>query len=117
MAQGEILSALGLEWRSVEFVGEHTWLEVRVSGEWEIFDATTNVWISRGIEGLQAGEPREFRGFYTPMLDSTRPDARLHIEEGYNMQRLRARMPLLGINYMPPGELMISSPQNAGIAT
>jgi hypothetical protein len=109
-AQSHIVTALGVEWRSVEFVGEHAWIEVRVNGEWELFDATTNVWINRGIEALMAGEAREFREFYTPMLDAARPDARLHIEEGYNMQRLRQRMPLLGIQYMPPGEMRISYP-------
>mgnify|MGYP005845717587 CR=1 FL=1 len=109
-AQSHIVTALGVEWRSVEFVAEHAWIEVRVDGEWELFDATTNVWINRGIEALLAGEEREHRGFYTPMLDAARPDARLHIEEGYNMQRLRQRMPLLGIQYMPPGEMRIGYP-------
>lgn len=110
LAQREIAAALGVEYRSVEFVGEHAWLEVKVDGEWEIFDATTNIWISKGIEPLLAGEAREYRGFYTPMLDANRPDARLHIEEGFNMQRLRDRMPLLGINFVPPGELIINPP-------
>jgi hypothetical protein len=112
-AQSHIVTALGVEWRSVEFVAEHAWIEVRVDGEWELFDATTNIWINRGIEALLAGEEREFREFYTPMLDVARPDARLHIEEGYNMQRLRQRMPLLGIQYMPPGEMRIGYPESA----
>jgi hypothetical protein len=52
--------------------------------------------------------PRTYRQFYTPLLDINRPDARYHIAEGYDMQRLRQRMPTIGIVYMPPGELKVS---------
>jgi hypothetical protein len=106
-AQYRLAQALGLTVRSVEFVGEHAWVEVSVDGNWEIFDATTNVWISRPIEALLAGEAREFRALYTPMLDIQRPEARLHLAEGYNMPRLRQRMPTLGLSYQPPGDLII----------
>lgn len=106
--QQQIAIALGLTTRTIEFVGEHAWLEVYVDDHWELFDATTNTWINRtGLELLE-GVVRQYRYFYTPMLDINRPDARLHLLEGYNMPRLRERMPLMGITYFPPGELAVS---------
>jgi len=106
-AQAQIGRALGLPVRVIEFVGEHAWVEVQIDDQWEIFDATTNVWLSRGVTDLLAGGAREYRTFYTPMLDIDRPDARLHLAEGYDMLRLRRRMPMIGIDYNPPGELKI----------
>lgn len=105
--QAQIATALGLTYRVVEFVGEHAWLEVLVNGEWEVFDSTTNVWLSRNVMDLLAAEPREYRLFYTPMLDIDQIDAREHIALGYNMQRLRSRMPAVGVSYHPPGELRV----------
>jgi len=109
-AEARIASALGLTWRGVEFVGEHAWLEVLVDGQWEVFDATTNTWLSKDVDQLMQGEARQYRQFYSPMLDVNRDDARLHMAEGYDMQRLRQRMPTVGIIYMPPGELKVSDP-------
>jgi hypothetical protein len=106
--QFHIAGALGLTWRTVEFVGEHAWLEIYVDDHWEAFDATTNTWLSRGVDELMQGMPRQYRQFYSPMLDATRPDARLHMAEGYNMQKLRQQMPGVGITYMPPGQLNVS---------
>jgi hypothetical protein len=57
---------------------------------------------------LLADEPREYRGFYTPLLDIARLEARLHLTAGYDMQRLRARMPGVGVFYDPPGELRVA---------
>lgn len=107
-AQLQIADSLGLTWRTVEFVGEHAWLEILVDGQWEIFDATTNTWLSRGVDELMQAMPRTYRQLYTPLLDIDRPDARYHMTEGYDMQRLRQRMPTVGILYMPPGELKVS---------
>lgn len=106
--QHQIAETLGLTWRTIEFVGEHAWVEIYVDDHWELFDATTNVWLSHSGLDLLQGAEREYRGFYTPMLDINRPDARLHIDEGYNMQTLRRRMPTMGIQYMPPGEMRVS---------
>ncbi len=108
-AQMHIAHALGLTYRTVEFVGEHAWLEVYVDDHWEAFDATTNTWLSHGVDELMQGAPREYRQFYTPMLDANRPDARWHMAEGYDMQRLRQRMPGVGITYMPPGQLKLGT--------
>lgn len=107
-AQVHIADALGLTYRFTEFLGEHAWTEIQIDGHWEIFDATTNTWLSSGVDELMLGAPRNYRQFYTPLLDMNRPDARYHIAEGYDMQRLRQRMPTLGIIYMPPGELFVS---------
>jgi len=108
-AQMQIADALGLTWRTVEFVGEHAWLEIKVDGQWETFDATTNTWLSLGEDELMKGMARTYRQFYTPMLDINRPDARLHMAEGYDMQRLRQWMPGVGITYMPPGQLKLAA--------
>lgn len=108
-AQQEIATGLGLTWRFVELTsGWHGWIEVDVDGQWEIFDATVNVWINRSGFELIDGAVREYRYFYTPLLDIDQPDARLHLNEGYNMQNLRDWMPGLGLFYNPPGELFIS---------
>jgi hypothetical protein len=80
--QTQIALALGLTIRTIEFIGEHAWMEVYIDDHWELFDATTNNWIN--------------------------PEARLHLQEGYNMQLLRQRMPLMGISYFPPGERIVS---------
>lgn len=108
-AQMQIADALGLTWRTVEFVGEHAWLEIKVDGNWEVFDGTTNTWLSIGVDQLMQGLPREYRQFYTPLLDPNRPDARWHMAEGYNMQALRQKMPGVGITYMPPGQLKLAA--------
>jgi hypothetical protein len=109
IAQSEIAEALGLTWRMLELTsGWHGWIEILVDGEWEIFDSTVNVWISHSAFDLVKGAVREYRYFYTPLLDIDRPDARLHLAEGYNMVNLRDWMPGLGLFYNPPGELYIS---------
>lgn len=108
--QTRIAGALGLTYRVIEYVGEHAWLEVYVDDHWELFDATTNTWINQSGLDLIDRVEREYRYFYTPMLDRDRPDARLHIEEGYNMPALRRLMPLMGIEYHPGGELRVSDP-------
>jgi hypothetical protein len=51
---------------------------------------------------------REYRSFYTPLLDINRPGARLHLSEGYNMQQFRIDLPGLGLFYNPPGEIVVS---------
>lgn len=107
-AQIQIATALGLSWQTVEFPGDHTWLEILVDGQWEIFDATTNVWLNHGVQELMQGLPRQYRNFYSPVFDINRPDARLHLAEGYNLPKLRDRMTTLGVAYMPYGELTIS---------
>lgn len=108
--QNHIALALGLTIRTIEFVGEHAWEEVWVDDHWELFDATTNTWMSRTSLELLQGLEREYRYFYTPMLDINHPEARLHLAEGYDMPRLRSRMPLMGIVYFPPGERHVSDP-------
>lgn len=105
VAQTHIAQELGLTWRMFELTsGWHGWVEILVDGQWEIFDATTNQWISRSGLELLEGTPREYRSFYTPLLDMDRPDARLHLAEGYNMEAFRVDLPGLGLFYNPPGE-------------
>lgn len=109
VAQAEIAQALGLEWQLLELSsGWHGWLEVMVDGQWEIFDSTVNVWINKSSDQLVQGAERQYRSFYTPLLDIDRPDARLHLNEGYNMQALRVNMPGFGLFYNPPGEIGVS---------
>jgi hypothetical protein len=110
-AQIHIAQALGLTIRVIEFAGEHAWLEAWIDDGWEIFDATTNTRLSGGVEDMLAGMPREYQHYYTPLLDINHPEARLHFAEGYDMQRLRNRMPALGVTYFPPGEMIIGEAQ------
>lgn len=107
-AQMRLARALGLMLRLVDFSGEHVWLEIQVDAQWELFDATTNVWINKGVTELMQGAPRQFRTFYSPVFDINRPDARLHLNEGYDIPKLQRRMTTLGVAYMPYGVLTIS---------
>ncbi len=109
IAQAHIAQALGLTWRMWELTsGWHGWVEILVDGQWEMFDATTNQWISRAGVDLLQQVPREYRAFYTPLLDADRPDARWHLEEGFNMPAFRVQLPGLGLFYNPPGEPFLS---------
>lgn len=109
IAQARIAEGLGLTWRMWELTsGWHGWVEIYVDDHWEIFDATTNNWINKSAEELLNGEPRQYRAFYTPLLDINRPDARFHLDEGYNMQRFRTDFVGLGLFYNPPGEPFLS---------
>lgn len=108
VVQHEILSAMNIPWRMIGLDnGWHGWIEVPVNDQWEVFDATVNVWISRSGYEMDAGMAREYRYFYTPLLDIDRPDARLHLSEGYNMHNLRSWMPGMGLFYIPPAELFL----------
>lgn len=108
IAQQAIVEELGLTWRLLSLTsGWHGWIEVLVDGQWEVFDSTVNIWISRSGLELVDGVLREYRYFYTPLLDLDRPDARWHENEGYNMHNLRHWMPGLGLFYNPPGELLV----------
>jgi hypothetical protein len=105
--QAQILDAYGLTWRVFTHdIAEHAWVEVKIDGRWEVFDSTVNVWINTDGFSLIAGEPREYRTFYTPMNDIHRPDGREHYYVGpqvgwWNMPRLRMWMPGLGLYYTP----------------
>lgn len=110
VVQADILDGMGIPWRMLGLTnGWHGWIEVPIDGQWEIFDSTINVWINRGGFELETGVVREFRNFYTPLLDINRPDARLHESEGYNMHNLRTWMPGLGLFYIPPAEVYLMS--------
>lgn len=101
--QAQISDAMGLTWRIFTHdIAQHAWVEVKVDGQWEIFDSTVNVWISTDGYSLIEGKPRQWRAFYTPMNDITRLDARMHLLDGWNMPRLRLWMPQLGLTYNPP---------------
>lgn len=109
--QSRLLDAFDLEWRYV-FVssGEHGWIEVLIDGRWEVFDATTNLWIDRSGFELLAGHRRQYRAFYRPWSDRERPDARQYIDgwrEPYEWGPgvLRSRMIGLGISYLSREEL------------
>jgi hypothetical protein len=79
--------------------GTHAFLEVRINGQWELFDPTTNIWIDHSAEELMAGIPRIYRAFYTPVLDITRPDFRNAFT--HSLLELRLLMPRLGLTWQP----------------
>jgi hypothetical protein len=104
--QGVILDAFKLPWRYMAISsGFHGWIEVKINDQWEIFDATANVWIDRPAVDLLAGQPRRYRLFYTPWADAERPDARKYVTpmvepHYYTPGALRSNMPGLGIYFM-----------------
>jgi hypothetical protein len=114
--QQQISEALGLETRNMYFTdGWHGWLEVNINGQWEIFDSTTNTWINRGMSAMLSSEPRQYKFYYTPVLDrSALAVFRAHLQEGprpgyYSTPSLRATMPFFGLDpdveYPPLGIL------------
>ncbi len=103
--QSRILDAFGLPWRFVAISsGFHGWIEVRIDGQWEIFDATANVWIDQSSFELLNGTPRRFRMFYSPWSDAKRDDAQRFVERYephyFTAGALRMNMPGLGVYYM-----------------
>ncbi len=108
--QSRILSAFGLPWRYVAVSsGFHGWIEVKIGDRWEIFDATANLWIDHSAFELVEGQTRQYRLFYTPWSDITRPDARRFVEQyepHYDQAGgLRMNMPGLGIYFLTPSYL------------
>ncbi len=55
--------------------------------------------------------------FTHPCLTSNRPDARLHMSEGYNMEQFRVDLRGLGLYYNPPGEPFLSDRPHSWDAT
>jgi hypothetical protein len=105
-AQAQIYTALGLRWRQVEIdTSWHTLIEAQINGQFEIFDSTANVWTSEPVEALLDGTARQWRAFYTPILDANADDIyRAHIIESdgyYNVIGLRAGLPLWGLYVFP----------------
>ncbi len=97
-----INDALGLESRMIGLDdGWHGLIEVKVGGDWEIFDSTLNEWIDTDVEALLAKKPRKYRTFYTPMTDPRA--SRAFRESGLNspVLRWRAHMPFWGIVKKP----------------
>lgn len=106
-AQSLILDSMGVPWRIISISGgTHTFVEARIGGQWEFFDATINVWASRSAFEMERGVERSIRSFYTPLLDPSyrglvQPDA---LRAG---QELRVMMPLLGIGFYPKAVLFV----------
>ncbi len=108
--QGVISTALGLSWRNVAFEdGAHGWIEVLVDGQWEVFDSTSNLWLSKPAEVLLEGVARTYKAMYTPILDADYPDAYAHYARyngSYNVLALRQNMIGLGITWKPAAKLV-----------
>ncbi len=107
--EAEILSAFGLTWRIIEIGGgTHAFVEVLVDGNWEVFDATTNVWIDTSGFEMERGAERQRRRFYTPLLDL---NPAIPLDDGMRRvgQELRVMIPGLGLFYFPKAPLFVSS--------
>lgn len=100
-----LMRQMGLETRRF-WLETHAWVEAKIDGKWEMFDATTNVWISiSGEECLQKKE-RTYRTYYTPWNDREQPTYRqvvapTTIPLQYTPGALRNHMPGLGIFFYP----------------
>jgi hypothetical protein len=108
--QSRILDGLGLKWQHVIMTsGIHGWIEVKIGNQWEIFDATSNVWINQSGFDLIQGKPRQYRFFYTPWMDFNQPTARqVNLDFGQTAEdqpiygtpgTLRSEMAGLGLYY------------------
>lgn len=109
-AQALLLEHLSVEYRFLEFAdGTHGWVEMRINGHWELFDATTAVWVSEPMETLLQGAAREFRAFYSPITDAARPDYRTLIFDSggdYNVALLRERIACTGLCWQPSAAIV-----------
>jgi hypothetical protein len=102
MAQIEINRAFGLTSRLSSIPEYHGWVEVLIDGEWETFDSTANVWVSRPLESMIEGVERQFRMLYSPSDDGT---------VGWNESRaLRHMTPHWGIFYFSDHPVTKSEP-------
>lgn len=103
LAQATLYTGLGLQWRIVSVDGGwHGYAEVVVDGRYESFDATTNVWVSRSAGELIAGMRRQYRMFYTPILDAHADGVwRVHMQDGWDVLGLRRDLPQWGISVFP----------------
>lgn len=105
-AQSQLYTALGLEWRSILVDGGwHGLIEARIGAAYEVFDSTSNVWVSQPVAALLQGVEREYRAFWTPITDPRTSDVyRQHIIDSggyYNVSELRAGIPLWGLAIFP----------------
>ena len=100
-AEGKILTALGVQWRSIDISGgTHTFVEANIDGHWEYFDATINVWVNRSALEMQTGVERTARKFYTPLLDPAYA-GQIDATDLRVAQELRVMMPGLKIYSFP----------------
>lgn len=102
-AQAQLYTALGLRWHNVIVDnGWHGLIEAEIDGAWEVFDSTSNVWVSVGVEQLLSGAVREYRAFYAPVEDRAAPDVyRDHLQAGFSVPELRGGLPLWGLSVFP----------------
>ncbi len=74
-AQSIILDAMGIENRTINVDhGNHALVEALIHERWEVFDATTNVWLGGSVDEVMRGQDVERRMYYTPALDPTMPE-------------------------------------------
>lgn len=113
-AQSQLYTEFGLTWRIVLVDGGwHGLIEVMIGDEYEIFDSTSNVWISQPVESLIRGDQRQYREFWTPVSDPNESDVyRDHIVSSngyYNVLELRAGITLWGLAVFPSRYEIIDS--------
>lgn len=103
VAQSHVYTALGLRWRNVIVDnGWHGLIEAEISGNYEVFDSTSAVWINQPVERILQGVERHYRAYYTPALDANAdPVYRAHLQAGYSVPELRAGLPLWGLYVFP----------------
>jgi hypothetical protein len=111
--QHVINGALGVESRVVELAdGSHGLVEARINGAWEVFDATTNLWLSIPVETLVTGAPRLYRTFYTLLEDPAHAEAWGSYQRSggwWDVLKLRRDMIDLGVTNHAGAELRYRS--------
>lgn len=100
--QMSIARAFNLHWRWVQWEnGGHVWMEVMLDGQWEIFDATSNLRIDHSIFELISGASRVSTQYVQTSELPGCPACRMHYEQGKSLAVLSWEMSTVGIEFQP----------------
>lgn len=94
-----LLEKKGYENRTVSVDdGYHGFNEVKLNGEWQILDATSNLWFDKSAENLISGRTGRVRKFFLKDLDIERSNAST---SDFDLTYLRIQMASLGTDFIP----------------
>jgi len=93
-----LMEKAGYESRTIAINNlSHGFNEVKIDGRWQIFDATTNLWINEGFESLMAGKTGKAKEFFLKEADYDN----VNYAEDTDLSILRNDMVGLGQNFKP----------------
>lgn len=92
-----LLDRAGYSYRTVAINNmSHGYIEVKLPNGWHVLDPTTNIWINRGTEDLMAKKPASVKSFYLRAENANDQKARMHLERGFDVLKLRENMQKIG---------------------